>query len=130
VLKSVCYGQQVAQSVRHYTYLNIANPEHGIGGLDGLLDTLVGAGTSVKSTEVWNCFVNTALAHVSVEGRKPGQLGELLTLVLEVVADGESIDDDDRILALLHHLAKLAHDFLLELWIVWAQRSRYGDLEC
>lgn len=131
VLKSVYACQNVARrSVAHHTYLNIANPEHGIGGFDGLLNTFVSASASVQATKVWHRFINATLTHIGIEGWESSQSGELLTLVLEVVADGESIDDDDRILALLHHLAKLSHDVFLELRIVRAQSSWQGRLEC
>lgn len=115
MLKSVCVCQQAVRSVRHGTYLNIANPKYGIRGLDSLLHAFIGAGACVQPAEVRHCFVNAALAHVCVEGREAGQFGELSTLILEVVAGSEPIDDNDRILALLHHRAELVHDILLEL---------------
>ena len=67
--------QQAARSVRRGTYLNIANPENGIGGLDSLLHVFVGARARIQTAEVRHHFVNTALAHVRVEGREAGQFG-------------------------------------------------------
>lgn len=121
--------QQAIRSLHHIAYLNIADPEHGIGGLESLLHIFIGASAGIQPAEVMHRSVNTTLAHVCIEGREPSQLGKLWTLILEVIASSESIDDDDRILALLHHLAKLAHDLLLDLRIVRAQSSWQRCLE-
>ena len=89
------------------TYRNIADPKHSIGGLNSFLDAFVGSGTCIQSAEVRHGLINAAFAHVGVEGREPCQLGELSALILEIVANGEAIDDDDRAFAMLHPLAKL-----------------------
>lgn len=111
------------------TYRNIADPKHSIGGLDSFLDLFVGAGTSIQSAEVRHRLIDAAFAHVSVEGREPGQLGELSALILEIIANGEAIHDDDWVPAMLHPLADLAHDFFLKHWVVGTECSRQCCLE-
>ena len=105
-------------SIRRHTYLNVSDPEDSLGTLDSLLHTVVGTGASIQPAEVRHRFVNATFAHIRIECREASQVGELLTFILEVVTHGESVDDDCRILALFHHLTKLAHDLFLELRII------------
>lgn len=75
----------------------------------------------VDATKVRQVFIRPTFAHASGEVRKLGELCQSVCIRNAVIANSVSIENDDRVFALLQPLQDLANDHLLHLFIVGRQ---------
>lgn len=89
--------------------------------LNSLLDSRLGKGTDVDTTESWVGLVDTRLTHWGDEDWEVGSVDQLSDLLLTVVSGGTGVNQDNWVGGLGDHLSDGLNDLLLSIWVVLLQ---------